>query len=484
MRVDVALSRRTVGAWAMWTFGASASAPMVVLAGGITATYTSTGVVGVPAAFVVVAAVVGFLAVGYVSMARYIPHAAVFYAVLSRGLTREIGVAGGTIALLAYNSIQVSLYGLFGATVQGLAGHEWWVWAVAAIVIVGCVGVRGAPLSARVIGTVLVASILFIVLFDIAALRHPASGVLELDGLHVENLFVDGIGGVLALTIAAFMGIDVIPAYAEEARSDRSATRAVYAAVAFLGAFYCLAALATGVAVGWPDIGRTSTMEETVPYGLLNRSFGALIAESATAILLGGMLTSMLAFHNTAARYAFAMAREGVLPAALATAGRVGRGSPVGGSLLQTGVAAAVVLVFALTADNPMTLFRWLSTLGAVALLTLLLASAVASLRFFGRSGRTRSETPWVRWIAPTLGLALGLFVYATTLLNLGSLLGLPPGSRLELVVPGIVTVAVLCGLVWGRYLRSFRSDTYNGIGEHTPDPLAMPEPRLAHLDV
>ncbi|MBO4209413.1 APC family permease, partial [Micromonospora echinofusca] len=86
--MQVALARRTVTPFGLWVFGAAASAPMVVLAGGIVATYATTGVVALPLTFVLVAAVVAVLAVGYAAMARQVGHAAAYYGILAAGLGR------------------------------------------------------------------------------------------------------------------------------------------------------------------------------------------------------------------------------------------------------------------------------------------------------------------------------------------------------------------------------------------------------------
>ena len=52
---------------------------------------------------------------GYVAMSRHVSNAGPFYAYLAKGLGRVWGVAGALVALIGYNTIQISLYGLFGA---------------------------------------------------------------------------------------------------------------------------------------------------------------------------------------------------------------------------------------------------------------------------------------------------------------------------------------------------------------------------------
>jgi hypothetical protein len=127
---SVTLARRTLGAGSLWMFGVGASSPLTVLVRGVIATYATTGVVGVPASFVLLTVALALLAVAYLAMSRRVVHAAPFYAVLARGIGGWLAAAGAAVALLGYNCIQISLFGLVGVTVAGLwstgcGGYGW-----------------------------------------------------------------------------------------------------------------------------------------------------------------------------------------------------------------------------------------------------------------------------------------------------------------------------------------------------------------------
>jgi hypothetical protein len=65
-------------------------------------------------------------------MSRYVSNAGAFYAYLAQGLSRAWGVAGSFVALVAYNTINLGLYGLFGAVFGGWilekfdVDAQWW----------------------------------------------------------------------------------------------------------------------------------------------------------------------------------------------------------------------------------------------------------------------------------------------------------------------------------------------------------------------
>src|SRR5689334_14179459 len=114
------LDRGSLGTAGMSFFTVSASAPMTVLAGSVVATFAVTGVLAVPLSFLVLAVALWPFTVGYTAMSRHVSHAGVFYSYLAKGLGRVFGVAGGLVALVSYNAIQICLYGLLGASLTAL----------------------------------------------------------------------------------------------------------------------------------------------------------------------------------------------------------------------------------------------------------------------------------------------------------------------------------------------------------------------------
>ncbi|GAB3090226.1 APC family permease [Micromonospora schwarzwaldensis] len=475
--MQVALARRTLSPAGLWVSGAAASAPMVVLAGGIVATYATTRITALPLVFVLVAGVVALLAVGYTAMARQVGHPAAYYSILAHGLGRGWGVAAGLVALVAYNCIQISLYGLLGATLAGQFGGAWWVWAGLAVAVVGAFGVRAIVLSTRVLTGVLVASLLVVAAFIVAGVGQPANGGLSWAGFDASGLTVGGVGGAVAFCVAAFMGIDAPGSMVEEAVDRRSVGRAAVGAVLVLGGVYALAAWAMSVAVGPPLVGEVAADPTGgLPFSILERLGGGWVP-AAELVLVLAIVTSKLVFHNVVARYVFGMAREGVLPAGLARTGSTTRVSaPRGGSLVQTVIAAVVVGAFALGGADPIAVvFTWLSALGAMGLLCLLLAASVAALTASADLRGPRAGV-WEWRIAPALGVAGGLILLGVMVGNAGSLLGAAPGSLYPLLLPVILVAFAVAGAVWAAHLRQARPEVYAGIGRGTPKTNAVPD--------
>jgi amino acid transporter len=485
MAAPTGLARRTLSGGALFFFSVGASAPLTVVAGGVVATYASTGAVGVPAAFPLVTAALALFTVGYVAMARQAPHAGPLYAQVARGLGPLRGLGAAPLAVLAYHSIQCSLFGLLGFVVSGVLGGPWWVWALVAWVAVATLGVLHVTLNARLLALLLIAEIAVVVLFDVTALSHPAGGSLDVAPLLPTSLFGSGVGGVLALTVAAFVGYESTLAYGEEARGHRPLARATFGALLFIGVLYAASSWAMAVAVGPDQVVAAARASDSGPLlRLLTAHYGPVMGLVATLLLVTSVFAAMLSFHHTTARYVFVLGREGVLPARF---GRIGRGSragaPVGGSVLQSAGALAVVVGCAVAGIDPVRgLFTLLSTVAAVGIMTLMVAACLAALQFYRRGGGTH-ENGWTRVAAPLSGaLAVG-GVLVATVANLGPVLGVAAGSPATWVVPGAVVGVAAVGFVWGVRLRR-RPDVFGRIGRGEPEPLAELEHDLSAVDV
>src|ERR1700691_6525841 len=115
--VSRALASDRLAVPAVLSFVLAGVAPLTVAAGVIPTAFATTGLTGIPAAFVVVAVILAVFAAGYVTMARHVTNAGAFYALITRGLGRPAGVAAALVALLSYSFLQVRLYGALGPAV-------------------------------------------------------------------------------------------------------------------------------------------------------------------------------------------------------------------------------------------------------------------------------------------------------------------------------------------------------------------------------
>lgn len=460
----------------------AASAPLTVIAGGVTSAFSVTHVLGIPFGYVLLAAVLAVFAIGYAAMSRFITNAGAFYAYIAQGIGRPVGVGSSILALLAYNAMQVGIYGMFGFQVSSLLEQKtglvvpWWVPVLVCIAVVGVLGVNRVDLSAKVLGVLVALEFGVVIVFDVVALLNPAEGITTAP-LTPSTLFVPGVGAALAFGIAAFMGFESAALYGEESRdARRTIPRATFLAVGVVGVFYALSSWALSLAIGPDKIVDPTGIgaDEAGPplfFNVVAAHLGPLWVDLMTVLFVTSLFAALTSFHNAVARYAFSLGREGVLPRALASVRRRSA-APWAGSLAQTTIAVVAVVAFAIgergwdPANGPyavLTLFTWLTNLGAFGLVLLMVLVSVAVIGYFRRDPRDVGVGS--RVVAPVLAtLSLGV-VWVLILVNWNVLLGQTESTATTWVLPAVLLVPSVAAGIWAVWLRGARPALYARIG-------------------
>ncbi|MFE0803283.1 APC family permease [Streptomyces sp. NPDC058812] len=457
----------------------AATAPLMVVAGVMPTTFAVMGIVGQPLLFVLLGVVLILFSIGYAEMSRHVHNAGAFYAYISRGLGGTAGASAAMVALVAYNALQVGIYGIFGFEVSGLLATyadlevAWWVPALLAVLAVGTLGWLKIDVNARVLGVLLLIEVVLVVVFDIAAVADPGAQGLSLHAFNPDTLTGAGVGTALCFCIAAFLGFEQAPVYAEEtSRPHVLVPRVMFLAVGGVAVFFALSSWALTVATG-PDkiVGTAQEQSAGLLFFLTEDRLGGTFTDVLHVLFVTGMFAALLSFHNVVARYAFAMGREGLLPAAFGrTSGS--SGAPGTGSLLQTAVSAVVVIGFAIADDKPngdptqpvLHLFTWGGNIGALGVIVLMAAASFSVVTFFVRRGA--AGTQGVRLATSTVaGVAL-VVIAGYTVKDFDVLVGAGPDSSLSWILPGIIGLAVIAGLVQGLVLRSRAPERHARIGQ------------------
>ena len=479
------LRRRRLGVIHLVFFTVAASAPLTVLGGGVTTSFAVTGIPGMPLAFLLLALTLAIFAVGYAAMSRYVANAGAFYSYLAQGLGRAAGVSGAFVALVAYNAIQIGLYGLFGFSVALFAESfgvvlAWWIWALFAMAVVAVLGVLRVDLNASILAVLLVLECLAVLLYDVGAFGDPVAGAISTAGFDPAQLFLPGVGAVIAFGVACFIGFESSAIYSEECRDpQRTVGRATFVAVIFTGLFYAVSAWAMTVNVGPENLQPVAAEQGPgVVFGALEAHWGGSVAMIANLLFLTSVFAALLSFHNGVARYFFALGRERVLPDMLDTVG-TRSGGPVAGSLLQTAIAFVVVMIFVVAAADPLLqLFTWFSGVAALGVVLLMAGTSAAVLGYFRRNPSAPASA-WQRMLAPALACVLLGGLVVLLVVNFDALLGTDPTSPLRWLLPLLVLAAAVAGGIWAMILRATRPAVYAGIGHLALAPVEEDGPRL-----
>ncbi|HEY6760564.1 MAG TPA: APC family permease [Baekduia sp.] len=486
------LHRRSLGVPDLVFFIVAASAPLTAVAGGQAATYLVTGNRGIPFLFIPLGIILSVFAVGYAAMSRHVADAGAFYTYVVRGLGKIPGVGVAFVALISYNAMQVGIYGLFGVAFGAFMSDkigitlDWYWWCLIAGAIIAVLGVLQIDLNARILAILLICEVLVVAIFDFAVVANPGPEGLTTVGFHPSVATESALGAALTFCVAAFVGFESAAIYSEEAKDPKkTVARATFIAIGLIAVFYALSSWLLADAIGpktminpdalvkagFTDVTGQAPDPTTVLVGSGTDRLGAFWGDCASLLFATSLFAALLSFHNSVARYAFALGRERVFPAAF---GRVSRrtGAPVVGSVAQSILALVVVGVFAITNQDPvLKLFTWLTNLGALGVLLLMAVTSFAVFAFF-----TKRPDPqlgvWRTKIAPALaGVAL-LVVLVLGVSNFNvlitSTIGAPTDS-MTVILQVILFGGGVVGLIVGYVMKRTRPEAYAMIGERTP---------------
>ena len=269
------------------------------------------------------------------------------------------------------------------------------------------------------------------------------------------------------------LGVEGTAIYQEEARNGAvTVPRATYICVLVVGLFYVLTAWCLASAVG-PDrvarLARANLGTFVADRGVAHLGSWAGLAFSV--LMLTSSFAAALALFNNAARYLFALSRDGVLPASLARI-HSRHQSPYVATLVLAVVLALIVAASALARLDPLVnVTTALVGLGSVGLMALLTVTALAIPLYFLRRGLIG----WRSSVAPAIGgSVMGVAVYLA-FVNYSAITGVD--SAVINHLPYLLAAVAIVGAVQAQWLRVRNPRLYSRIGATRVEYGAVPEP-------
>ncbi|MEJ5278621.1 APC family permease [Pseudomonas sp. MYb541] len=468
------LKRGALGVGFIIFFVISAASPLSVIAGGFPIGIMLGNGAGTPALLLLALLVLLAFSVGYTTMSRHVTNAGGFYAFTSRGLGGLAGGSAAVLAMFAYNILQIALYGMFGGVVAGtmesMAGVilPWWSYSLMAMASIAFLGYRNIDLSARVLSLVVIAEYLAILILDFAILKTGGDSGVNLDSFTSQHVFSGTPSIGLLFCFAAFIGFEATTIYGEEAKDPkRTIPIATYSSVLLIGGFYALSVWSMVVGVGADKIvPMLQAMQDptTFIYGMSDHFVGPHLTLVIRVLFMVSIYAGLLAFHNAAARYFYAIGRDGLLHSVLGTTHRVHQ-SPHMGSALQSLIAAVVVLIFAaMDADPILQLFAWFSNLATLCVILLMAMTSIAICVYFHRHPELKVGLLRGR-ILPVVSCLALLSVLVLAVAHFDVLTG--ASQLLSYSLCAVIPAALLGGLYLAARLRKVSPQRFLALGSH-----------------
>jgi len=446
---------------AITTFGVvilvlSAASPLIGLTGAVPSAMVLGNGVGAPLAYVAVGVLLLFFSVGFVAMSRQVTNAGALYAYVGRGLGLPMGLGAAGVALWAYTTIQIAVYGFFGVVFSGtLANYTgielpWWLCALGLMVLIQIFGYLKIEVGARVLLVVMACEWFVMLLLAVVIFIKGGAG----EGYAVSEVWspsnLTGAGAAVAIifAFASMFGFESSAIYGEEAKNPkRAVARATVISIAMITLFFAFTSwmLIVGYGPSKAVDAAGAALEAGDPASYVfaagEQYLGARAPIAMSIFVITSMFACNLAFHNGISRYQYTLARDGIFPKALSRTNS--HGAPHISSFVQTATALVfIVLAVVTNADPVLVVFFWGSGVAVVAILLLYILTGLAVLVYFRKNSAADSR-PWNTLIAPALSGLLILYVTYLIIGNFELLTGTDKGTALLLAATTLVAFAI-----------------------------------------
>ena len=441
------------------------AAPMAIVVATMPIAFALGNATGVAGTYVLSGLAITFFAIGYVRLLPFIRNAGAVYAIISQTFGRVAGLAGSYVALLSYVALCCATLGAlsyFATNLLQSLGLDFVHWGVSALAVIGVLGLLSyfrIDFTAKLLALALGAEVIAILVLDVAILM--AEGLGSPREIFAPSVVLGpGLGISAIYAFNSVIGFEATAIYQEEARNPQvSIPRATYAAIAVICIFYVFTAYAFIVASA-PDVrGAAAEDPGQFVFGLARRYLGPQGEVVLEMLVISSAFAAVLGLFNNSARYVFALARDGALPARLARTRSV-NGAPFNAGLPIILVLAIVISLFALAGLDPLlSLTTALTGFGSVGLMALLTITAFAIPLFLKkRLGRFGLVS-----IFPFMGGAMLLVGTILSVANYPLLTG--TDSKLINQLPILLAVIAAAGMVQALILRRRHPAIFARIG-------------------
>lgn len=448
------------------------SAPLMTVAG-IGPQMLKYGGNSAPPIFLMVTIILVLFSIGFVKMGMHMQNPGGFYAYITAGLGKKVGLGAAFVAAIGY-----PLIGFIGSCYfplvftdwvhNQLGGPDipWWIVSLIYLAVIVFLDMRGVDLSVKVMSVVMAIECIIVIAMDIGCFLHDPGAMSGGSAISFPRLWDSEaqVGLSMLFIFGTFMGFESTVIYREEVREpNKTIPRATLIAVCFIGIFYGISTWAFISYYGANNVQEVAAgnmdfmMQDTMV--LL---FGRIVLDVISVFIMISMFASSLSVVNVAGRYLYSLGKDGCLPRALGRAHRKYH-SPYIGIIAVGATYAIVVICMAIFRLDPVEIFPRVNGIGSFTIMLVMLIASLAIFMYFKKNPIGDAGNAWNTKIAPILGLiGIAMMTYFA-LINYGEL----TGGSFGLTVFGLTATVVifLGGIVYAAYLEKHNPETYSRIG-------------------
>ncbi|MBY3987833.1 APC family permease [Rhodococcus fascians] len=448
----------------------SFNAPLVVVMGVIPIMIAVGNGIGTPILFVIGGVIVAAFATSFLRMSNVLQRPGAFYAYVTAGLGKQIGLGAGFAMLLAYFACAAGYLPFAGNVLGSLVSETfngpelpWFVWAFVFWAVVALVGYLRIDFSAKVTAVILMGELIVVFIYDVAVFARGGAEGLSGAPFAPAHWFDGSFAIGLLLACGMFGGYEVTVLFRDEVRNpERTIPRAAYGLIGCAVLLYAGTSWLFINAVGVGNAVSETTAESTGAIDTTIAEFGGqYLLDAATVLVATSALAVIVCAHNVGARYLFNLSADGVIPRALSRV-HPRHGSPYRASMAMS--VAALVLNGGVVLLHIESMAFYGAMLGIAALtgISVQFVTAVAIPVYLTRTGNHRGHV--LKSVVAPVFAAIGFgVIVALSVTNFPILTG---GSQaLSNVLLVFVFAFFAAGVVLALWLRHRRPQIYAKIG-------------------
>ncbi|MNM21407.1 Putrescine importer PuuP [compost metagenome] len=444
------------------------NAPLTIIIGLIPVIIGMGNGLGAPLTYLAAGGLMLLFAVGFTTMARHVPNAGAYYAYITAGLGRSLGLGSAFMAILAYTFMLIGAYLYVGVTFStislswiGLEKLPWWQWSLAFAVIVAVLGHFRISLSAKVLSLALVCEVIITFVWEAAVLQDGGAKSLSMSWLTPEVITSGSIGLAVLFGVTCFAGFEATAVFREEARNPEvTVPRATYISIIAMSVIFASATFC--FILGWgPDVALDKSINDPSNAGMavIEMYLGNVGVSIVHTLVCSSIFACVLAIHNILARYIYSLSVDGVLFKSLSVV------HPAHESPYRASGLVAVITILSLIAAiysgvEPFSGYASLIGIAGYTLLILQILTTVAVIIFFSKTPNNVSNMKTK--VAPALALVgLSMTAWLATE-NIGLLTG---SESVAHILLAFLFGSLLFGCVYAIRLKRSAPLVYKAIG-------------------
>jgi amino acid transporter len=444
------------------------NAPLTIIIGLIPVIIGSGNGLGAPLTYLAAGALMLLFAVGFTTMARHVPNAGAYYAYITAGLGRPLGLGSAFMAILAYAFMLVGAYlyaGVIFSSISlswiGIESLPWWQWTLILAIIVGILGHYRISLSAKVLTIALICEVIVTFAWEASVVSKGGASGIGLEWLTPSAVTSGSIGLAVLFGVTCFAGFEATAVFREEARDpEKTVPRATYIAIIAMTLIFASGTAAFIWALG-PEVALDKSINDPSNAGLLaiEMYLGHVGVNIVHTLMATSIFACVLAIHNILGRYIYSLSVDGVFPRVFGEV-HPQHGSPYKASATVVVITVASVAAAVISHVEPYSGYASLVGIAGYTLLVLQILTTLAVLVFFRTVDHTANI--WQSLLAPTLAL-VGLVATAwLATANIGLLTG---SEQIAMILLAFLFGALVLGSLYALKLKSSKPSVYRVIG-------------------